>query len=1075
MEKKGHFFSKIPILRIMKIYLVITVIAFTKMFASDAYGQSISLNEDNVKLKKILTEIERKSDFSFFYNNTIIDVHKRKSLRVKDASVNDVLALLFSETEIDYEFVRNQIILFPKNNPEIKAKIEVLLNKQLRAVPVSIAPKALNVILEDAIQSRVEGTVTDSKGTPILGANVVVKNTVTGTTTDFDGKYVINTPATATLVFSYIGFKTLEVPVNNKTVINVVLEEDASKLDEVVVVGFGTQKKENVTGATSTVQFDDVLGERPVTNSVVALQGAIPGLQINSGSGRPGATNTTINIRGFESINGGSPLILMDNVPVSIGDINPDDIASVSVLKDAAAASIYGGRAAFGVVLITTKKGKKQRMPKFTYSSNIAVSTATELAEIASPLQFVTTLLDAGTANYFTGQNLETWRDLLVQYNANPSSLETRDGVYYDPSNGQPYPLRNNDIIGDFIDRTGYTQIHNLGFSGGSENSSYRLSLGYADENGIMVSDNDSFERYNVNATFRSDLSNNLSASFTANYRASTTLTPITSYTDAVQLRSFSGIGDYVFEDGTSLPFSTPANLATLRTPTATDVNNIRMTGTMDYTPIKDLKITAEYTYENRGTNQKSSNNSIETVSPFRLTPDAVALSNYNRYNGSTIYKALNVYANYEKSIKDHNFSFLAGFNDEENHFESFTAIIDNLISVDLPSLDLGTENPRVSDSFGEWAVQGVFGRFKYNYKEKYFIEANGRYDGSSKFPKNNRFGFFPSFSAGWTVSKEGFFEPLKPVISQLKFRGSYGEIGNQDVGNYPFLPTVAGGNANWVNPNSSVRYTTLGSFGLVSDNFTWERVKTLNFGVDAKFFNNKLGAEFDIYTRETLDMLVAGAELPAVLGASAPLANNADLETKGWEAQLSWNDRIGDHFRYRIGVNMNDNQSTITKFDNEEGLLSQYFVGQELGDIWGYVSDGFYTANDFVDGTLNADLMGGTLKDGVVGIRGVNVNPGDTKYVDLDGDGEINSGNSTLAPEIDPVTGEIIPLTGPGDRKIIGNSNRHLRFGINGSMGYKNFNLSFIATGVGKYSNRCRQKGSLYKQSSILSVCWGV
>ncbi|WP_026814763.1 TonB-dependent receptor [Arenibacter certesii] len=1029
----------------MRLSLLLLMTVSFVMQANSTYSQQtkISLDMETATIEDVIDDIESKTEFKFIFNTKTVDLNKRVKINVKQASVEEVLKLLFKGMNVSYEVDDRKILLKKR--------------------PVSRSDKSDSSSLgAEKMQLQVTGTVSDDQGQPLPGASIVEKGTTNGTQTDFDGNFSLDlTGADATLVVSYIGFSTKEIPVTDGANLNITLEESAAGLDEVVVVGYGTQKKANVSGATSTVDFEEVIADRPISNSVTALQGAIPGLQINVGSGRPGAEGASINIRGYQSLNGGEPLVLMDNVPVNFGDINPEDIASVSVLKDASASAIYGGRAAFGVILITTKKSKKGEKPKITYSSSISISSPLELIEPASPLQFAQTLKDAGVDNYFSGQDTGIWIDLIKQYNQDPSSLPTKDGVFTD-ENGQFYPLRQNDIVGDFLDETGYTQIHNIGFSGSTEKSSYRVSLGYYDEDGIMASSNDSFNRYNLNAYLQSELSNNLTASLSTNYRASTTLNPVANYADAVQLRTFSGSGEFKLDDGSTVPFGTPSNLARYRTPGKVENRNIRLTGKLEYKPIDNLTITGEYTYQNSVANSRSSNNGVFFYNPFRFEPDPIPPTSYNRSNTDIIFKAFNLYANYERNFDNHNFSLLVGINDESNHNESFSAGIDNLISPDLPTLGLGTENPTNGDNFGEWAVQGAFGRINYNFKEKYFLEASGRYDGSSRFPSADRVGFFPSFSGAWTVSRESFFEPLKDIVSFFKFRGSWGDIGNQNVGLYPYLPTLSSYNAAWVNPNSSIRYTTLSTPGLVSSSFTWERVRTLNYGADINFFSNKLNSSFDIYTRTVFDILAPGADLPGVLGTKAPEQNTATSETKGWEFQMTWRDGIGENFTYNLGFNINDNDAKIIKYDdNKVGLLNNFYQGQVIGELWGYVSDGFYTVDDFVEGTLNSDLRNGTLKDGVVKIEGVSPNPGDAKFADLDGDGIITDGNNTAFYTIDEITGNIIPETGPGDRKVIGNTNRHYRFGIHGGAKFKNFDFSFRINGVGKrdfYNN-----GQLY------------
>jgi TonB-linked SusC/RagA family outer membrane protein len=357
-----------------------------------------------------------------------------------------------------------------------------------------------------------------------------------------------------------------------------------------------------------------------------------------------------------------------------------------------------------------------------------------------------------------------------------------------------------------------------------------------------------------------------------------------------------------------------------------------------------------------------------------------------------------------------------------------------------------------ISDSYADWRVLGYFGRINYNYKEKYFLEANGRYDGSSRFPAGSRFLFLPSFSAGWNVAKEPFFSKYES-LSILKLRASWGEIGNQNTADYyPAIPGYEDFNASWINLDNDQRYLSLRPGQLVSNSFTWEKVRTTNLGVDIGLFRDKLSASFDIYKRETIGMLAAGLDLPKILGTEAPDQNIADLETNGWEFEIGWKDKKGD-VRYGLNFNLFDNNSKITNFLNESGLIDRNYIGREIGEIWGYVTDGYYTIDDFVEGTLDADLSGPfrQLKNGVPVIENAPVPyPGDVKYADLNGDGVINAGNSTLVVELDEA-GNPIPRTGPGDRQIIGNSTRRYQFGLNGYVGYKGLDLSFVLSGVGK------------------------
>jgi len=930
----------------------------------------------------------------------------------------------------------------------------------------------------------IEGTVFDETGQPLPGASITIKGTSTGVSTDFDGKFKINVDEKDILTISYVGYIPQEVPVIGKTNINIKLIEDKNLLDEVVVVGFGTQKKEDVTGAASFVKMDKIIADRPIVNSAQALEGIAAGLTVESRSGQPGSTGTSLNIRGINSINGGSPLVLVNNVPMSLSDVNPKDIESVSVLKDAAASSIYGSRAAFGVILITTKKANKNQAPRLDFSTTTSFSSPIELPEKATTREFVEALNDFGVHDYFAGQNVDKWLDYLDIYDKDPGSLtylkDPVSGLDYsiilDPDSHTYYPLDDTDIIGDFLDNSGYSTIYNMGISGGSEKITYRLSGGYSYEDGIMVTDKDSYRKFNINGNIGIDITDNLRSTTNFYYRDSKQLKPVASYSSAVNSNMYFPLGWFETEDGDVIPFETPGNRVRYRPASETKRSNTRYFQKFAWEAVKNLTFTGEYTYEKKFDNYFSTNNGQIFASPFKFIPNTSeenSFLNSNVYRGSynTTYNSMNLYGKYVLNLDNHGFNVLVGFNKEKSIREGHASSRNGLISPTTPSMNLAIgENWDMSDSYRDWAVMGYFARFNYNYKEKYFLEANGRYDGSSRFPEGSRFVFLPSFSAGWNVAKENFMQNVD-LISLFKFRASWGEIGNQNTGDlYPSISGYEDYKANWTNIDTNLRYLTLSPGQLISESFTWEKVRTANIGLDIGLFKNRFQTSFDVYSRETLGMLSEGLDLPAILGTSAPDQNVADLETRGWELEMKWNDRIGE-FRYGLNFNIFDNTSKITRFENESGIISKNYVGKVIGDIWGYVTDGFYTVDDFVEGTLDANLSGPNrkLKDGIVQVENANTPyPGDIKYKDLNGDGVINNGNGTLYTEYDE-NGNVISSTGPGDRKIIGNSHPRYRFGLNGYAEYKGFDFSFVLSGVGK-ADQWRNSHLIWPYPSVFS-----
>lgn len=1031
--------------------LTFLLLIATLQVSASAYSQQVSLKFEQASLKTVFAEISRQTGYHVLFSPELVEKASPVTVNLKDASIAEVLATVLYRQPLSYR-IDNKLIL--------------------------IGSKPLPAANEPApVRLPVKGKVTDEKGMPIPGASILEKGTSNGTVTNEAGEFSINVQNDgAILIVRFIGYVQQEIKTGSAP-IKVILQEDLTAMSEVVVVGYGSQRKANLTGAVSSVKMDEVLGDRPVSSTSQALQGAVPGLQVTYGSGQPGAA-TTLNIRGFTSINGGSPLILVDNVPMDIDDVNPKDIDNVTVLKDAAAASIYGARAAFGVILITTKKGKKNQPLKFNYSSNFTFNRPSSLPQKATPTELVKALKDFGTTSYWTGQNVDTWLDLLSQYQQNPGNFP--DGVA--TVGGLKYPLAQTDVYGELFNN-GFEQMHNFSFNGGSEKTTFRVSGGYTGEDGILVTNKDKYTRYNFNTYLSTELTKNLTASVNLFYKNSNRTTPANFsglFYNAVTYSSYMPTGYGKAPNGDVLPYNTPNNVVRVEPANSVFGDDLRLFGKLEYNPLNGLKVTAEYTFNKSNSNNRDFQDRNEYINA--ATYDRQFLNNNTRYtrgNNQLNYQSLNLYASYTKAFNKHNLTFLLGTNQESSKQENFTVNRLDVLSPWVPSLSTSTGTIAGDDGFGEYGISGYFGRINYDYKNKYLLEINGRFDGSSRFAPGNRFGFFPSVSAGWNVSEEAFMKPLANVVSLFKLRGSFGEIGNQVVFSknqagtlvpnyYPYVPGMEPYNAAWTDPVSNIRYVSLTMPALVSSSFTWETVRTLNFGTDISLLNGRLSTSFDWFLRKTLNMLAPGSELPDVLGAKAPLQNVADLQSKGWELEMSWKDKI-KAFSYSIGFNLSDSRAEITRYNNPAGLLTingsgtldNYYVGHEIGNIWGYETRGYFTVDDFEKGSLDATLQKGTLLPGVAGYKGVQQNPGDIRYVDLDGDNVIFTGNNTLSKS--------------GDRKIIGNNQRRFQFGVFGNASYKNFDLSFFLQGVGKrdlwlssqlywpYEN---QFGTLYKHN---------
>ncbi|HEY9543804.1 SusC/RagA family TonB-linked outer membrane protein [Prevotella sp.] len=888
--------------------------------------------------------------------------------------------------------------------------------------------------------TTVSGKVVDVAGEPLIGATILEKGTSNGVITDLDGHFSIKVPVGTTLVVSYVGFNAKELRAAHNMVVT--LSGDAKALDEVVVVGYGTQKKANLTGSVSQVKMDEVLGDRPVVNAAAALQGAMPGLTIGGGSG-PGFAKS-LNVRGTLSINGGSPLVLIDNVEGDISALNPEDIESVTVLKDAASSAIYGARAAGGVILVTLKHPKSNDRFTANYNFNLGWEKSLNRLEQASLMEYLDAYLEAGYSNsYWAGNgDVAKWRDYLGQYQQNPSSVNTvGDGILKD-EDGRVYWLSEKNLAKNILS-TGSINNHNLTVSGGSERIRYRLSGSLSRENGPLVTNKDMFRRKTISGFISADVLKWFTQEASLIYTNSTRTSPqnvgnMSGFytTRLINYYPEGNIPGSVLGVAEDLPSQTPLNMLNYA-PVAHNESSVpRVLLRSIFKPLPNWTITGEYTYNRTDEHynfysgrfrfadvQLAAKNSMEKGQDF-----------YRMSESTEKYNALNVFSNYEHTWGNHAFKAMVGYNQEKYYYRYFYGNVLAQAVPSVPSFAGGTGEKTIKDSYSEYTIRSGFARLNYAFADRYLLEVNGRYDGSSKFPKDHRFGFFPSVSVGWRMGQEAFMDWAKSWLDDFKLRLSYGSVGNQRIAPYQFTPTMSVNSSGTYILDGGGKTTYITSPGLVSSNFTWEKVTTFNVGFDLYAFKNRLTATFDWYKRKTTGMLSAGIEIPGVVGTEAPLQNVADMKNNGWELNLTWRDRIGD-FSYRVGLNIYDSQAEITKFNNESGLLNDYYVGRKIGEIWGYVSDGYYSISDFDAEAAKTGVW--KLNEGVTKINGTNPQPGDVKFKDLDGDNVITVGESTVKK--------------PGDRKVIGNDASRYQFGASLGASYKGFSLDVMLQGVGK------------------------
>lgn len=909
-------------------------------------------------------------------------------------------------------------------------------------LPVTAVGAQKNVIQQTRPVGLIKGSVTSDSGEPLTGVTVKVSGGGNGTVTDIDGNFSVNAAPGSLLTFSYTGFKPQTVKAQEG--MQVVLQSSVNDLNEVVVVGYGTQKKANLTGAVASVN-GSVLENRPISNIGQGLQGVVPNLNVSMGHGGAPGAGASFNVRGTTSLNGGEPLVLVDNVQMDANLVNPDDIESISVLKDAASAAIYGARAAYGVILITTKKGKLNSRPTVQFSaSGYWQSPAVEMHNVNS-LDYLK-MIDIAYQN--SGGSGHYFNPLVYEYTEKYVNGTYDQPVFFDKSySAFKYGYNGNTDWWNELYKTSFSQIYNASISGGSQKTRYYVSLGSNNQGGILKATDEKYNKYNANINVTSELTPWMEVSAKIAHTYTTEMHP-TGGTTAMNNTAYSGLSAYsgMMKSDLSplMPVKHPdghyAGQGNFTNPVAIQAqggnaryrqNDLWMTAGVKLTPIKGLIVNADYTWNYYGW---ASTQHVRNFYDYTAVPGTENYypwtnpSSVTRSNSDDYYSSFNAFAEYNLSLgnNDHNMKFMVGYNQEKKRTQYYYAGRKDLIDPENPAINQAIGDMAIDGNMGQWAVNGTFARFNYDYKGRYLLELNGRYDGSSKFKKGHRYQFFPSISAAWRLSEEKFFEGVKSWWDNMKVRVSYGSLGNQAVnGNFPYLATY-GINTKYGALLGGGRPVAVYAPGLVSSSFTWETVNQIDFGFDAAFLRNRLSASFDWYRRNTKDMLTDGEVLPAVLGASVPRQNAANLKTVGWELSLEWNDRLANGLSYHVKGVLSDYQSTITKFNNPTGLISQYYVGRKMNEIWGYVSNGLFQTEQEANAHANQSyLYGGKWT------------AGDVRFEDLDGNNKIDIGDNTLA--------------NPGDRKIIGNSTPRFAFGITAGLEYKGIDFEMFWQGIGK------------------------
>lgn len=970
---------------IMMKLVVFFVLFSTAHATSISHAQTINLKLIDETLENAFTSIRKQTGYRFIYKQGVLDDGLKVSLELKEAPLDLAIEKLFQGQPLDFSIHNGTIVV--KAKPVLSAKLGAK---------------------KDVFQQRnITGKVTDESGQALVGVTVTVKGTNIATSTDENGTYTLTASSNSrVLLFSLIGFSVMEKNIGNNNVVDAVLEEQVDDLDEVVVVGYGTQRKVNLTGSVAQVSGEE-LTKRNASNTSVAIQGMMPGVSVVTSSGRPGYDGAGIKVRGTGSLNSeNAPLVLIDGVEGYMNFLDPNSIESITVLKDAASASIYGSKAANGVVLVTTKRGKQGKVV-VNYSGYSGFNTPTNLPKPLSGLEYMEALNVARANNNQSPQYPESVLDIY-------RNGEVDNQNYYD-TDWRKHVIKNQAL----------THNNSLSISGGNDFMQTFLNAGHYFQKGNIA--NNDFKRTTLKLNNDFKISSMIKAGVDLNIRQSTVTSPAYDTPESIINKAttfvpvFSGInsdGTWGYGQNGDNPIASAevSGVSTAINP------ELGIKGFVSITPFEGFEINTSY-----------STNKLDTKGDFFLKP-------YDTYEGGvfkvtypasgnqkseswghTIRNQFNFQTNYSNTFNSHYLNVLAGMQTEEIKGKNISAGRKFFKYDGFDDLDYGdVASATNSGNHFEWAMLSFYGRINYNYQEKYLLEVNGRSDASTRFKGENRWGFFPSISAGWRLSEEPFFESLKSTVNNLKVRFSYGTLGNQAIGSYyPYAANIYSGYGYWFDYNQGTGVTQT---EVANEKISWERSTQMTYGVDFDMFNSRLSTSFDIYNRNTSDMLQR-FPIPGFIGLTAPWENRGDLENRGWELSTQWNDRIGDSFKYRVKLIVSDSKNKIKNLYGNEYINVSTITkeGYPINSYFGYLSDGLFQQQSEID---NSPVYG----------ERQNIKPGYVKYIDVSGP-----------------NGEPDGVIDSHDRVILGSDMPRYEHSLNFDFEWKSFDLSLFFQGVGK------------------------
>ncbi|MBC8617660.1 TonB-dependent receptor [Parabacteroides faecis] len=985
-------------MRVMRIGLFLLFVMIAQLHAENLYSQNtvINLKLENATVEQVLDKIEKETDFSFLFTDKSVDIDWKVNVDVHDKNINELLDILFGGTNVQYRIVDKQIVL--SNRPLLAENVNQ--------------------------QKKISGKVIDANGDPVIGANVVEKETTNGTITDMSGNFVLSVNPNAVLSVSYIGYVSKDIQVKDRSSFTISLEEDSELLDEVVVVGYGTMKKKDLTGAVGTLKGES-LSARKTTQLSTALQGATSGVLVTRDNSAPGAT-ASIKIRGVTTIGESSPLVIVDGVPGDINQVNPDDVESMSVLKDAASASIYGSRAAAGVIVITTKRAKENDL-SLNYNFEYGWEMPTRLPEYVGAQRFMEMVNELR----YNDNNAGGWYQTY-------SEDQVNNWIKNNATDPDAYPIT--DWQDEILKNSAPRQTHSINIAGGSKVVQTKASFRYDKTDGIYVNRN--YERYMIRVNNDFKINKYIEAHLDVNFKRSKSEEPHRNPMD-LQYRATppiyaarwsNGMWGDVKDGENTLAMITDGGLKT------SWYNRLGGKAAIDISPIEGLKISGVIAPTYNFDKVKSFRKQV----PFTYANDPNTVKGY--MNGFTTTKltenrndsydvTTQFFANYNKSFGQHDLSAMIGYEDYYAFWENLSASRDQYELMNFPYLDIGPENLR--DNGGnaeEYAYRSFFGRIAYSYASRYLLQVNFRRDGSSRFAPDSRWANFPSLSAGWVVSEEQFMKNLNwNWLSFLKLRGSWGTLGNERItmtknsstvqNYYPYQSALNFGSALFYSGNSLNSLLSAAQQYYAVRNISWETTETWDIGLDANFLDGRLHFSGDFYKKKTKDMLLA-LEIPKFIGYDNPSVNTGNMHTTGYDLEIGWRDQVGD-FRYSVSANLSDFISKMGNLGGTEFLGEKVKMeGSQFDEWYGYISDGLFQTQEEVDNSPKLNN---------------NVTVGDIKYKDISGPDGVPDGK----------------ISSEYDRVLLGGSLPRYMFGVNFSASYKGFDFSMMFQGVGSQNSR--------------------